>query len=73
VVLKKTQKSKRRFSETQSTNTQRRSKERPEFKVKPRDEEKSRGDQSPSKSNAAKKAIQKQFPKGNNKVQVVEK
>jgi hypothetical protein len=48
-------------------------KERPEFKVKPRDEEKSRGDQSPSKSNAAKKAIQKQFPKGNNKVQVVEK
>jgi hypothetical protein len=40
--------------------------------VKPRDEEKSRGDQSPSKSNA-KKAIQKQFPKGNNKVQVVEK
>jgi hypothetical protein len=32
--------------------------------VKPRDEEKSRGDQSPSKSNAAKKAIKKQFPKG---------
>jgi hypothetical protein len=48
-------------------------KERPEFKVKPRDEEKSRGDQSPSKSNAAKKPSKKQFPKGNNKVQVVEK
>jgi hypothetical protein len=32
--------------------------------VKPRDEEKSRGDQSPSKSNAAKKAIQNNFQKG---------
>jgi hypothetical protein len=31
--------------------------------VKPRDEEKSRGDQSPSKSNAAKKAIQKNISK----------
>lgn len=48
-------------------------KDRPEFKAKPRDEEKSRGDQSPSKSNAAKKPSKKQFPKGNNKVQVVEK
>jgi hypothetical protein len=48
-------------------------KARPEFKAKPRDEEKSRGDQSPSKSYAAKKPSKKQFPKGNNKVQVVEK
>jgi hypothetical protein len=48
-------------------------KARPEFKAKPRDEEKSRGDQSPSKSNVAKKPSKKQFPKGNNKVQVVEK
>jgi hypothetical protein len=45
-------------------------KERPEFKAKPRDEEKSRGDQSPSKS---KSATKKQYPKGNAKVQVVEK
>jgi len=49
-------------------------KERPEFKAKPRDEEKSRGDEAPSKSkSAAKKPSKKQFPKGNNKVQVVEK
>jgi hypothetical protein len=40
--------------------------------VKPRDEEKSRGDQSPSKSNAAK-SHQKTISKRNNKVQVVEK
>tara|TARA_R110000868_G_scaffold38220_1_gene133987 strand:+ start:207 stop:668 length:462 start_codon:yes stop_codon:yes gene_type:complete len=49
-------------------------KERPEFKAKPRDEEKSRGDEAPSKSkSAAKKPSKKQFQKGNNKVQVVEK
>jgi hypothetical protein len=48
--------------------------ERAEFKAKPRDEEKSRGDQSPSKSKpAAKKPSKKQYPKGNSKVQVVEK
>jgi hypothetical protein len=50
----------------------RRRQERPEFKVKPRDEEKSRGDQSPS-NQMQLKTIQKTFPKGNNKVQVVEK
>ncbi|UFH36962.1 MULTISPECIES: DUF1456 family protein [Flavobacterium] len=49
-------------------------KERPEFKAKPRDEEKSRGDEAPSKSKpAAKKPSKKQYPKGNSKVQVVEK
>ncbi len=49
-------------------------KERSEFKAKPRDEEKSRGDQSPSKSNpAAKKPFKKQFSKGTPKVQIVEK
>jgi hypothetical protein len=50
------------------------SSDRAEFKAKPRDEEKSRGDQSPSKSKpAAKRPSKKQFPKGNDKVQVVEK
>ncbi|WP_026708912.1 DUF1456 family protein [Flavobacterium frigidarium] len=48
-------------------------KERAEFKPKPRDEEKSRGDEAPSKTSAAKKPSKKQFPKGNNKTQVVEK
>ena len=49
-------------------------KERPEFKAKPRDEERSRGDEAPSKSKpAAKKPSKKQYPKGNSKVQVVEK
>jgi hypothetical protein len=49
-------------------------KDRTEFKAKPRDEEKSRGDKSPSKSKpAAKKTSKKDFPKGNNKTQVVEK
>ena len=48
-------------------------KERKEFKAKPRDEEKARGDQAPSKSSAAKKPAKKQYPKGNAKVQVVEK
>ncbi len=47
---------------------------RPEFKPKAKDTEKSRGDESPSKSkSAAKKPSKKQFPKGNNKIQVVEK
>lgn len=47
---------------------------RAEFKPKPKDAEKSRGDESPSKSkSAAKKTGKKQFPKGNNKTQVVEK
>jgi hypothetical protein len=49
-------------------------KERPEFKAKAKDEEKYRGDESPSKSKpAAKKTSKKEFPKGNNKPQVVEK
>jgi hypothetical protein len=49
-------------------------KERPEFKAKPRDAEKARGDEAPTKSKSpAKKPSKKQFPKGNNKVQVVEK
>ena len=50
------------------------SKERPEFKAKPRDEEKSRGDEAPSKSRpATKNTSKKQYPKGNSKPQVVEK
>ena len=49
-------------------------KERPEFKAKPKDEEKHRGDESPSQSKSAtKKPSKKEFPKGNKKVQVVEK
>jgi hypothetical protein len=49
-------------------------KERPEFKAKPKDEDEARGDQSPSKSKAApKRTSKKEFPKGNNKIQVVEK
>jgi len=49
-------------------------KERPEFKAKPKDEDKARGDQSPSKSKpAAKRTSKKEFPQGNNKIQVVEK
>jgi hypothetical protein len=48
--------------------------ERPEFKAKAKDEEKSRGDESPSKKKpVAKKPSKKQFPKGNDKIQVVEK
>ncbi|MFV8369164.1 DUF1456 family protein [Flavobacterium sp. LB2R40] len=48
--------------------------ERAEFKAKPRDEEQSRGDESPSKSKpAAKKPFKKQFSKGAPKVQIVEK
>lgn len=50
------------------------SKERAEFKAKPKDLERARGDQSPSKSKpAAKRTSKKEFPKGNNKTQVVEK
>ena len=50
------------------------SKDRPEFKAKPKDAEKSRGDQSPSKSGSgAKKTSKKEFPKGNGKTSVVEK
>lgn len=49
-------------------------KERFEFKAKPKDEDKARGDQSPSKSKpAAKRTSKKEFPKGSNKIQVVEK
>ena len=49
-------------------------KDRPEFKAKPKDEEKSRGDEAPSKSKAtAKKPFKKQFSKGTPKIQVVEK
>ncbi len=47
--------------------------ERPEFKAKPKDEEKHRGDQKPGQKSAAKRTSKKEFPKGNNKVQVVEK
>lgn len=48
--------------------------ERPEFKAKPKDEDRARGDQSPSKTKpAAKRTSKKEFPKGNNKIQVVEK
>jgi hypothetical protein len=46
--------------------------ERAEFKAKPKDEERSRGDESPSKS-ATKKPFKKQFSKGTPKIQVVEK
>lgn len=50
------------------------SKDRPEFKAKPKDSERLRGDESPSKSKTtAKKPSKKQFPKGNDKPQVVEK
>jgi hypothetical protein len=60
---KENPKSKRRFSETQSTNTSKDgAKERPEFKVKPRDEEKSRGDQSPQMQ--LKKPSKNNFQKG---------
>jgi hypothetical protein len=48
--------------------------ERTEFKPKAKDEERSRGDESPSKSKpAAKRPAKKQYPKGNDKIQVVEK
>lgn len=50
------------------------SKDRPEFKAKPKDIEKERGDQSPSKSSSStKKPSKKQFPKNNGKPSVVEK
>jgi hypothetical protein len=39
--------------------------------AKPRDEERSRGDEAPS--NATKNNSKKQYPKGNSKIQVVEK
>ena len=45
-------------------------KERPEFKAKPKDSEKARGDQSPAKS---KSAAKKPFKKAAPKVQIVEK
>lgn len=49
-------------------------KDRPEFKASPKDAEKGRGDQAPSKSGlAAKKTKKKEFPKGNGKPSVVEK
>ena len=50
--------------------------ERAEFKPKPKakDEDRARGDQAPSKSKpVAKRTSKKEFPKGNNKIQVVEK
>jgi hypothetical protein len=47
---------------------------RAEFKPKAKDQERGRGDESPSKKKpAAKKPSKKQFPKGNDKIQVVEK
>jgi hypothetical protein len=50
------------------------SKDRPEFKAKPKDHEKSRGDEAPSKTKSAtKKPSKKDYPKGNSKTQVVEK
>jgi hypothetical protein len=49
-------------------------KDRAEFKAKPKDEERARGDQSPSKSKpASKSASKKPFKKPAPKVQVVEK
>jgi hypothetical protein len=49
-------------------------KDRAEFKPKAKDAERSRGDESPSKSKpAAKRPAKKQYPKGNDKIQVVEK
>ncbi|MEC5166890.1 hypothetical protein RCH18_002639 [Flavobacterium sp. PL11] len=48
-------------------------KDRPEFKAKPKDEERSRGDEAPSKSRpTTKNTAKKQYPKGNSKPQVVE-
>lgn len=50
------------------------SKDRPEFKAKPKDNEKYREDLDPSKTKSTgKKPAKKTFPKGNNKPQVVEK
>jgi hypothetical protein len=50
------------------------SKDRPEFKAKPKDEDRARGDQSPSKTKpASKSASKKPFKKPAPKVQVVEK
>ncbi|RZJ50564.1 MAG: DUF1456 family protein [Flavobacterium sp.] len=49
------------------------SKDRPEFKAAPKDSERARGDQKPSNTGAAKRPKKKEFPKGNGKVQVVEK
>jgi hypothetical protein len=46
---------------------------RAEFKPKAKDPEKSRADEAPGKSGAAKKPAKKQFPKGNGKTSVVEK
>ena len=49
-------------------------KKREEFTAKPKDEDKARGDQSPSKTKpAVKRTSKKEFPKGNSKIQVVEK
>ena len=49
-------------------------KDRPEFKAKPKDEDRARGDQAPSKSKpSAKRTSKKEVPKVNNKIQVVEK
>lgn len=48
--------------------------ERKEFKAIPKDADRARGDQSPSKKKpVAKRTSKKEFPKGNNKIQVVEK
>jgi hypothetical protein len=48
--------------------------ERKEFKATPKDADRARGDQSPSKKKpAAKRTSKKEFPKGNNKIQAVEK
>jgi hypothetical protein len=52
---------------------QRRTKDRPEFRQNQEMKKKSRGDEAPLKSRLATKTLQKQYPKGNSKVQVVEK
>ena len=49
------------------------SKERPEFKASPKDSERSRGDQKPTKPAAAKKPFKKNNSKAAPKIQVVEK
>ena len=48
-------------------------KERPEFKASPKDSERARGDQKPSKPGTAKKPFKKNNSKATPKIQVVEK
>jgi hypothetical protein len=46
---------------------------RVEFKPKAKDAERGRGDETPAKKKPAARPSKKQFPKGNDKIQVVEK